>query len=366
MVKEVAAFFVFSQLHSIGTLAWYKPPWVVRWMHSPLEELSCQTPERLVAESDADSGLRVIVPSIGQTGTSSLLAALNKIGYRGYHFEETVHFLRPILPVSALGNAALFARTLSRCRVDVLSLEPLLDQFETVLRASPRAKVVMGVRDFSSWHLAAMYGGGKDLVFAFVMGTVTGGFRLLPWLDAIDLATGAVSNLFRSGRPFTFIDGQISDILQYLLFWSHAKFAVGGDAVEHNTRWASPKIWHNGTEAAYQEVVDNVIRLTPPDRLLMFDVKKHGWAELTTFLGHENIPGGPFPHPRSKASWTNDPSWDRSPWYMRIIILAICFVTHVIPYMLIRWLLLRALRQCSTFTRLRCAAAPTANKRKAE
>merc|ERR1712151_794122 len=57
-------------------------------------------------------------------------------------------------------------------------------------------------------------------------------------------------------------------------------------------------------EESYLAHLDEIRRLTPPDRLLEFDVKRHGWTELSNFVGTP-VPAGAgprLPHTRSKES----------------------------------------------------------------
>jgi len=89
-------------------------------------------------------------------------------------------------------------------------------------------------------------------------------------------------------------------------------------------------------EEAYIAAQDEIRRIVPPERLLVFDVRRHGWSDLTQFLG---VPAQPvdraFPHPRSKDSWTNDSVWDLASSEKKMALVGLYVVLHVINYVLI-------------------------------
>jgi len=97
-------------------------------------------------------------------------------------------------------------------------------------------------------------------------------------------------------------------------------------------------------EEAYLAHMNEIRALTPPDRLLEFDVTQHGWAELGSFLGRPTPPPEtPFPqHRRSKSSWTKDSLFDNNkPAYLTC--LAIYAVLHGVNLLIVSGLL-RAIR----------------------
>merc|ERR1712107_396071 len=86
----------------------------------------------------------------------------------------------------------------------------------------------------------------------------------------------------------------------------------------------------------------------PPDRLLEFDVRKHGWAEFAGFLGRPAPGTERFPHPRSRMTWGNDILANNNP-FMAMCAISLLLALHVVnchlaAFMLwLCWQLLRLL-----------------------
>eukprot|EP00932_Pfiesteria_piscicida_P002149 SRR837773.12089.p1 GENE.SRR837773.12089~~SRR837773.12089.p1 ORF type:complete len:343 (+),score=88.41 SRR837773.12089:35-1030(+) len=303
-------------------------PWCMPWNWHPrdlLEEIACNSPEGRAAESTVNSGVKVILPSVGQTGTTSVVAALAELGLRTYHIEEQLAFIRPALLEDA--NASTWARHVSRCRVEAIALEPLVDLFPLALQTSPNAKVILTWRDFRSWGQSTKAGGVKDLRWHYITSIVmASSARMLPWLSLYDRLTGRITEVLSNGTPFHGL-GQAS-LLEMFCFYSFFRFIYGHP---------DSKVPFRGTnkvasgeypyiEEAYLAQMDEIRRLTPPERLLIFDVRKDGWNKVTRFLGLPDQPEGrPFPHPRSKKSFTNDAVWDHAALGTRVVLVSIFF-----------------------------------------
>merc|ERR1712107_733169 len=60
--------------------------------------------------------------------------------------------------------------------------------------------------------------------------------------------------------------------------------------------------------------------LVPPERFLEFDVKKHGWPELTAFLGRPAPRGEPFPNTMSGTLIMQTAMLSLSPTTFRIFL----------------------------------------------
>jgi len=313
------------------------------WLDDLFEDLACATPAGLAAESNETTSLKVVLPSAGQTGTTSLIVALQMMGLRSYHIEEHLAYMRPTLLHEV--SLAAYARQVSKCRVDALSIEPMLDLTDVVFRTSPDAKFVMTWRDYPSWVQSTNNGGGlKDVRWFLIMSLlVTSSLRMLPWLSLWDWLTGEFSTMIKEGEPFS-SPGQ-STLSRLLAFHTYYKHVYGKRAAFLFIRGTN-KISSiatdpgNFSEEAYVAHVDEIRRLVPPERLLEFDVRRHGFPELSKFLDLP-APSGRLPHPRSKDSFSNDPSWDQSPRWMRAAFLAIAFTAHVVNFEALRWCLRR-------------------------
>jgi len=294
--------------------------------------INCNIPEGcdVASESFNTTSIEVILPSVGHTGTTSVIQALRGMGYRSYHAEDNHIFaLGTLLDVQ---EPWAFARSASRCQIEALSLEPCTDVFPFALRTSPKAKVILTWRDYESWRSSATASFGKDLRWFELRDWLGCSVDFLPWFFLLEAMTGLVSSALREGEPFPH-DGQAT--VTQVLLWTKAR-------VMHPLYpLYSLSLLFRGTlkvasqEEAYLAHMNEIRALTPPDRLLEFDVKKHGWAELGAFLGRPTPPAEtPFPHPRSQSSWTNDTMFDHNkPTYLTC--LAIFAVLHGINLLIV-------------------------------
>ncbi len=201
--------------------------------------------------------MRVIGSGFGRTGTLSMKAALEELGYGPcYHMEE---IMRRPAHVDAWHDAAsgrpvdwprLFAGYDSA--VDF----PASVLYRELLEVFPDAKVVHTVRDADRWYdstFETIYQ-GRTLVPRWLL-------RLLPplrrWSEMVDLLVW--DRLF---------DGRFED---------------RAHAIEVYENWTA-----------------EVIASVPADRLLVFDVAE-GWEPLCDFL-EVLQPGAPFPRVNDRAS----------------------------------------------------------------
>mmetsp|Transcript_44830 Transcript_44830/g.129671 ORF Transcript_44830/g.129671 Transcript_44830/m.129671 type:complete len:361 (-) Transcript_44830:81-1163(-) len=257
--------------------------------------------------SNTTSGLKVILPSVGQTGTTSVHSALATMGYRSFHTEDIGTYLPQVNVDATLVEE--FAQLFSKCAVEAVALEPIIDTFPAVLEASPEAKVIMTWRAYDAWFKSAISAKFlKEVPWAFVQGLIAFPFKNLHMLFVADvLMGGALSRLMAEGRPFS---GR-SDVsaLHLLIMVVYGMWNYHGEGTNVADRGVS-KI--SGHEEAYLGHIDEIRRLAE-GRLLEFDVSRHGYAELAEFLGRASPKGAQgFPHPRSKDSWTNDPMFDHN------------------------------------------------------
>jgi len=315
-------------------------PWRMPWNWRPrdlLKDVACACDAGRAAESDFNSGLKVILPSVGQTGTTSMVAALAELGLRTYHIEEQLPFIRPALLEHT--NVTVWARHVSRCRVEAIALEPLVDLLPLALQASPDAKVILTWRDFGSWKRSTKAGGLKDMRWHYIMSVLlASSSRMLPWLSIWDAATGQITHLLSEGTPFHGL-GQAS-LLEMFCFYSFFRNSYGHPETKVAFRGTNKiSAGEDGyVEEAYLAAMDEIRRLVPPERLLIFDVRNHGWNDLTRFLGFPDQPAGrSFPHPRSKKSFTNDAVWDHSSMEQRVALVAIFLALHAVNFAVLRW-----------------------------
>ncbi len=100
-----------------------------------LEDSLCgQSPKRNMSHP------RIVLPSVGQTGTTTTAFALRDLGLRVYHIEEKQLFLRAVTQENV--TAELFKYWFDRCGIDAMSMEPQTDYLWQVLEAFPDMKVI--------------------------------------------------------------------------------------------------------------------------------------------------------------------------------------------------------------------------------
>lgn len=216
--------------------------------------------------------LAIIGAGFGRTGTLSLHAALERLGFAPCE-HMTNCFTHP-------ERFALWLEATRRKRAgEPIDWRPLFAGYRAtvdwpgayfwreLIAAHPRAKVILTVRDADRWYDSA-----RDTIYTASQARNASTrarllYGLLAWLDP------------RAGRGFRTVeetvwagtfDGQFLDRERSL-----AIFAA-----------------HN------REVQDTV----PADRLLVFDVKQ-GWEPLCAFLGVPVPAGEPFPHVNDSADF---------------------------------------------------------------
>lgn len=204
--------------------------------------------------------LEVIGAGFGRTGTKSLKAALEELGFGPcYHmfeflgnpehadFWEAAWRGEPVDWDGVLGDY--------EASVDW----PACTFYEQLMEKHPEAKVLLSVRDPERWYESA-----RNTVYELTMLRRRSPFARLGL---------ALASLIRFGK-FTTRPLQIAEIIWQGTF--EGKFEDKHPAIEVFNR-------HN----------EEVKRRVPPERLLVYEVKE-GWGPLCEFLGVEE-PANPFP-----------------------------------------------------------------------
>lgn len=192
--------------------------------------------------------MKVIGAGFGRTGTMSMQAALEALGYRCYHMKEVPENPGHLRAWHELvsGRAAMDWKALFKDYEATVDF-PACIYYQELLREFPDAKVVLNLRDPQRW------------------------FDSLLTLQA---ATDRI-------RKFRFV----SRVRRFLEFVDLLFVEVFGDDPRDREHCIAVFNRHN------QLVQDSV----PPDRLLVFRVQD-GWEPLCAFLGHEVPAEIPFPH----------------------------------------------------------------------
>jgi hypothetical protein len=191
--------------------------------------------------------MQVIGAGFGRTGTMSMQAALELLGYRCYHMKEITE---------APGHLQAWHEFVSgRARMDWKTLfesyEATVDfpacvYYRELLQEFPDAKVILNVRDPEPWYQSFL-----------TLQQTTDRFRVFRFVP-------------RARRFLTFVDLLLGKVFE---------------CPRDHDKCITVFNRHN------QEVQDHV----PRERLLVFRVQE-GWEPLCKFLGCEVPEGIPFPH----------------------------------------------------------------------
>lgn len=210
-------------------------------------------------------GLEVIGAGFGRTGTTSLKAALETLGFGPcYHMTELFAHPEhlPLWEAAVRGEPVDWDALLHGYKAAVDW--PPAAFYEELMERYPDAKVILTVRDPERWYEST-----KETIFAMRRTVRSPTFRLLaalvPPVRNVGRATGVVENL-----AWERIFG--------------GSFEDRGHAI-----------------AAFNRLNEDAKRRVPADRLLVYEVKE-GWGPLCDFLGVE-APDEPFPRLNDSATF---------------------------------------------------------------
>ena len=197
--------------------------------------------------------MKIICAGLSKTGTSSLGAALEQLGYSCIHYDE--HRLNDVL--EGRNPNPDFRRYDD---IDAVLDVPSAFFFRELMSAYPSAKVILTVRDLEEWwvsirehfnRLPILWPTWKDYVRERMNGTNT----IPDWVE---------NSRFRTSV--------------------------------RNLVYGSPDAREFMYKKRYREHNEAVLHEVPPDRLLVMDIAAgDGWASLCEFLGVPR-PESPFPH----------------------------------------------------------------------
>lgn len=240
--------------------------------------------------------MEVIGAGFGRTGTASLKAALERLGFGPcYHMDEVITSPR---------NSALWDRYLDAGAFDWDEVFtdydsavdwPVCSYYEELIVKYPQAKVVLSVRDPEAWH-----GSATKTIYA-----ISEVIRRSMFLNA---AKTVVPHLRRVVR------------LTDEIIWD-GEFGGRFEDREHAIR-------------VFERHIEGVKRTVPPERLLVYGVGE-GWGPLCGFLGAEE-PDEEFPRLNDTRSF-------------RRTILALRIISFAVP---------AALAALSVYALVRALAGP--------
>ncbi|KAJ3299638.1 hypothetical protein HK104_007979, partial [Borealophlyctis nickersoniae] len=196
--------------------------------------------------------VQVIGAGFGRTGTTSLQAALQTLGYKTYGMSDNMTHNHSLLWLDFHNNPHRTDFDLLLSSYDAAVSWPSTAFYKRLLKVYPTAKVVLTVRDPESWYTSVrttIWRVGRDVPWNYIS-------EMVPRVRALKSMNNAIiwDGIF-GGR---FLDK------------------------EHSIR-------------VYKEHIEEVKRTVPPDQLLVYDVKE-GWEPLCRFLGKSVPVGTPMVH----------------------------------------------------------------------
>ena len=197
-------------------------------------------------------GLKVIGAGFGRTGTLSLKAALEELGFgKCYHMVEVLR--RPSHMkhwTEIMQNGKADWERVFRGYQSAVDW-PVAAYYRDLMAVYPEAKVILTVRDPRSWHRSIMttiYQARRQFVIQLT--------RIFPPL-------------------YRFMNAMESAV------W-HGVFQNKVEDKEHAIK-------------VYQDHIEEVKRVVPPERLLVFEARQ-GWEPLCSFLQVPVPADKPYPH----------------------------------------------------------------------
>lgn len=220
--------------------------------------------------SDAP-GIQVIGAGLGRTGTKSLQAALDRLGYKTYHFPLPAHAETWAQFAEGMVSASVVLDMVARDGFTATCDEPPADLYREQLRKYPDAKVVLTIRDSgakwaASWKV------------------------LMHFIEVQE-------------RPFTLGYPTFIQWVPFMRAWKRMRSFIGthlglepGALIRGWVHQPDPEAW---LATQYEAHNAQVVATVPADKLLVFNVKE-GWAPLCAFLG-KDVPAEPFPFVNESA-----------------------------------------------------------------
>ena len=248
---------------------------------------------QILTAAASSGGLRVIGAGQGRTGTESLRLALNSLDVGPtYHMSQLlgIDASRPVSPLEMLGLSQGHCDLWSKVEADASSggtpdfsflIEhynssidyPSAAYFAELLKANPKTKVILTVRD-----AAAVYRSSRD-----------SWCRLIGIGSPIDALVGTIYSMRPYGRRFFRMHGDMGRATGR---------ALGRPDFSFRDVCSDPAY---GT-AFFDEWNAMVKRTVPAHKLLVFETGKHGYKELSRFLGVKE-PSSPYPRTNSAADF---------------------------------------------------------------
>jgi len=207
----------------------------------------------ILRKCDTIRPMKIIGAGFGRTGTMSLKAALNELGFPCYHMDEIV--LKPqnlrMWAAIADGAAPDFAKIFEGYEATVDY--PVCNYYKELIQLYPEAMVLLSVRDADRWY------------------------------------ESTANTIFRT-RNLPFF---VRHVMPFAKQYEKVTNGLVWDKV-FNGRFSS----RDHAISVYNDHIADVKATVPPEKLLVYSVKE-GWEPLCNFLG-VSIPDKPFPNVNSR------------------------------------------------------------------
>lgn len=302
------------------------------------------------------TGVRVIVPALPKSGSTSLQKALMELGLRVYKAEDVFFYMLPVVSSEGFGEELMADDTkvpslvagLQGCKVDVIfpdGFDYLID-WKRLYKASPGAKVILTVRPWkaSQQSFVRFF---KFLAARNTCGCIMlGSFRMFPWHRLLHYLDFGLAELKQEGGPEIM---RKSTLLVQLWYYTYV--------VPNYWRFFYKFVWPFAVnvvdnEEAFNAHNEDVKRTVPPEDLLVFQVGKHGWEELTDFLGVASVPQKPFPKSRSAKAFSPD-TVAEDVEDIKAGVCAMGLILHIVNFLIVRGAWNAAARACGYGGRLK-------------
>mmetsp|Transcript_29946 Transcript_29946/g.49420 ORF Transcript_29946/g.49420 Transcript_29946/m.49420 type:complete len:285 (-) Transcript_29946:137-991(-) len=219
----------------------------------------------LVLLVSVSAKIEIIGAGLGRTGTLSLQAALEELGYKGYHFVDFSHAQQWADVANGERNVDTVIDLMVQNGFTATMDNPAADIYVDLFRRFPDARVILSVRDSPeifarSWKTLyeAIEVTERDFAWNF-----PSFFQWIPTFRYLKEMRCMMGTTHLGLKP-----------CELLKNWD-----------QHDDGWIEEQY-----ERHNQHVVDTI----PEDQLLVFDVKE-GWVPLCEFLD-KPVPDQPFPH----------------------------------------------------------------------
>lgn len=209
-------------------------------------------------DPSAEGGIEVIVAGLGRTGTFSLAAALDVLGYSTYHYVQLSHSAQWADWASGLKSDDDMIDLIVESGYNATLDNPAADMYDRLGERYPQSKVVLTIRDSpTKWARS--------------------------WMALFD--TMEVTE-----RPFSFT---FPSPFQFVPLFKHLKAMrckmgthLGLEPCELTRGWRDKADSRKWLVTQYEAHNLQVMNTVPADRLLLLNVKE-GWEPLCSFLGKD-------------------------------------------------------------------------------